>query len=318
MGVGLILIGIMALVNSRASEHEMEIMDRAMTAVGGNMHSAAKEGVAFPFRFVQRAAQKLFQRMAHAGVALVTAISTALARGLRVPVDMAMMATNTVSRFISAVCGRIMIALSESLMGHAAKKTWVSLTGVVTAAGGGMSLLVSWLTELSHGSTTFVARCSSVAWQSTVGTLYPLWISLSNVFDFLPTVVSTIVSTSRKAVTFFSNAPGRASDALSSGTLSLAALVNSASKTAVVLMTSSIVSGYSYGIEEISNSASKFVFLMSSCSKDMGATVEATSLAASMNASKLTYAVSVSVAELSSWFISLLRRHGYSGSSSTL
>jgi hypothetical protein len=313
MGVGLILIGIMALVNSRASEHEMEIMDRAMTAVGGNMHSAAKESVTFPFRFVQRAAQNLFQRIAHAGLALVTAISTTLARGLRAPVDMAMRATNTVSRCILAACGRIMIAISESVMGQTAKKTWASMTYVASAVGFGLSLLVSWMSELSHKSTTFVARCSSVAWQSTMGTLYPLWINLSNVFDFLPTVVSTIISTSTEAVKYFSTVPGRASDALSSGTASLAALLNTASKTAVALMTSSIVSGYSHGVEEISSSASKFVFLMSSFSKDMGATVEAISLAASTNASKLANAASVSVEEFSSWVISVLRTHGYSG-----
>ena len=68
------MIGFMALVNSRASEREMEIVDRAMITVGGNMQSAAKESFTFPFRFMQAAAHKLLTRIAHVGKALVSAI----------------------------------------------------------------------------------------------------------------------------------------------------------------------------------------------------------------------------------------------------
>jgi len=329
MGVGLIMIGVMALVNSRASEKEMEIVDRAMTTVGGNMHSAAKEGFSFPFLLIQNAARSVLRSIAHAGGSLITALSTVILKVLKIPLDLSRRVTLTVSTLTLAAVRTIFAAISESVIGKAAKGMWVTITTVVTVVVTGTIDFASWISGLSQFTITLVSRWSTVVSQSTERTVSLLFISISNVAafissalrGFLPEMASVVMPSWIYTEMLISNVTGRASVCFTICTTRLASLFNSASDSASIafaFLSSSIFSAWCHASGEMLVTRSKFVVLFDSFSSGVGATLDKASKSASIHASKVVESVSVSFEILSSWFLNLIHGHGFSGSTSTL
>lgn len=330
MGVGLIMIGFMALVNSRASEREMEIVDRAMITVGGNMQSAAKESFTFPFRFMQAAAHKLLTRIAHVGKALVSAISRVIGRTLRLPIDLSRSIARSVTSALSAAVGSISVILYDSLLGQAVKNTWAIISNVSAASWAGASGVASWISYISRNATTLVWTWCSDASQWTVLRLssIPFGISMgvksmTTQFSFVhreltARLASILLPVWSKTWTHFSNAPKSISDAIATCITYCASCLNSARSSAsstASLMSSFLVSTLAITMTQTSTTGSKLVALFQSHSLQAVNILEIASSTTKKEVSKFTESVSASIEKLSAWLIRWITGHG---SASTL
>ena len=309
------MIGIMALANSRASEREMEIVDRAMITVGGKMQSAAKESVTFPFRFIQIAAHKLLARIAHVREAIVSTISRVVGKVLRFPIYLSRNIVRSVASALSAAVTSISVILCDSLFGQAVKNTWAIIATFSAASWGGVTGVASWISTISNISTTSVWMWSSNASQWTVSTLSSISFSLSTVVqstttqlslvyrEFTPKLASILLPVCSKTWTYFSNSPKVVSDAIASCTTCCAIFLNSARSSmssAVILVSSFLVSTFTKTKTQTSTTGSTVVALFRSFPFQAEKTLEIVSYATKEKALKITELLSASIGKLSS------------------